>query len=285
MANITPMMVKELRGKTGAGMGDCKKALVDSDGNIESAIEILRKKGAASAAKRADRAANEGTIASKTSADGKIAAMVEVNSETDFVAINQGFVDFAAKLAGIILENNPNSVEELMKLTYGTDTIKDLHNDILAKFSEKIEIRRFDRMVSDGYIASYIHAGSKLAVLVEVSKSGLSDSARRLVRDIAMQVAAMNPQFIERGDIDENTIAKEKEIYKQVAIDEGKKPDIAERIASGKLEKFFTEQCLLEQAFVKDGNKSIKDVVREISDDAGEEVKILSFKRFYLGES
>ncbi len=285
MANITPMMVKELRGKTGAGMGDCKKALVDSDGNMDAAIEVLRKKGAASAAKRADRAANEGTIASKTSADGKIAAMVEVNSETDFVAINQGFVDFAAKLAGIILENNPNSVDDLMKLTYGNDTVEDLHNDILAKFSEKIEIRRFDRMVSEGYIASYIHAGSKLAVLVEVSKPGLPDSARKLVRDIAMQVAAMNPQFIQRSDIDENTIAKEKEIYKQVAIDEGKKPDIAERIASGKLEKFFTEQCLLEQAFVKDGNKSIKDVVKEVSDDAGDEVKILSFKRFYLGES
>ncbi len=285
MANITPKMVKELRDKTGAGMGVCKKALVDSEGKLEEAIEILRKKGAASAAKRADRAANEGTIASKTSADGKIAAMVEVNSETDFVAINQEFVDFARKLADIILENAPENVEELMKLKYGDDTVEDLHNDVLAKFSEKIEISRFARMVSEGYIASYIHAGSKLAVLIELSKSGLSDSAKKLARDIAMQVAAMNPQFIDRNDIDENTIAKEKEIYRQVAIDEGKKPEIAERIASGKLEKFFTEQCLLEQAFVKDGNKNIKDVVQEISDDAGDEVKILNFKRFYLGES
>lgn len=285
MANITPMMVKELREKTSAGMGNCKKALVDSDGNMEKAIDTLRKKGAASAAKRADRTANEGTIASKTSADGKIAAMVEVNSETDFVAINREFVDYVQKLADIILEKDINSIEELLKETFGNDTVEDLHNEILAKFSEKIEIRRLDKMVTDGYISSYVHAGNKLAVLVEVSKSDLSDSAKRLVRDIAMQVAAMNPQFIGRGDVNEDTVSKEKEIYYQVAIDEGKKPEIADRIASGKLEKFFTEQCLLEQAFVKDGNKNIKDVVQEISDDAGQEVKILSFKRFYLGES
>ncbi len=285
MANITPQMVKELREKTGAGMGDCKKALVENDGDMEKAIEYLRKKGAASAAKRADRSANEGTICAKTNADGGKAAIVEVNCETDFVAINAEFVEYANKLADAILDSDVTTIDELMKVNVAGDTVEGLHNEILAKFSEKIEIKRFNRIISNGFISAYIHAGNKLGVLLEVSEKDLSDTGKSLTRDIAMQVAAMNPLFIDISQVPADVIEKEKEIYSQQAQTEGKKPEIAERIALGRIEKFYTENCLIEQAFVKDGNKNIKDVVKDISDDAGKDVKVNSFTRYFLGEN
>ncbi len=285
MAEITPLMVKNLRDKTGAGMADCKKALTEAEGNMDNAIEILRKKGAASAAKRADRVANEGTVVARTSNDGKLAAIVEVNCETDFVALNADFVAYANNVVDALMANNVSTLEDLMKLSVGNDTVEGLHNEILAKFSEKIEIRRFERLSTEGFVASYIHAGSKLGVLIEVSATSLTDNSFAMVRDIAMQIAAMNPQFVDKSDVDQTTLAKEKEIYVQQAIDSGKKPEIAERIAEGRLDKFFQEQCLVEQTFVKDGNKTIKDVLAEISADCGTEVKIKSFRRYFLGES
>lgn len=285
MAEITPLMVKTLRDKTGAGMADCKKALTEAEGNMDNAIEILRKKGAASAAKRADRVANEGTVVARTSNDGKLAAIVEVNCETDFVALNADFVAYANNVVDALMANNVSTLEDLMKLSVGNDTVEGLHNEILAKFSEKIEIRRFERLNTEGFVASYIHAGSKLGVLIEVSATSLTDNSFAMVRDIAMQIAAMNPQFVDKSDVDQTTLAKEKEIYVQQAIDSGKKPEIAERIAEGRLDKFFQEQCLVEQTFVKDGNKTIKDVLAEISADCGTEVKIKSFRRYFLGES
>lgn len=284
MVNITPQLVKELREKTGAGMGDCKKALVESDGVMEDAIEILRKKGAASAAKRADRAANEGTICAVTTDDGRAAAIVEVNSETDFVAINEQFVNYARNVADTILANDFNSIDELLQAKSGDDTIQGLHNEILAKFSEKIEIGRFYKIISDGFIAAYIHAGNKLGVLVEVSENKLSDNAKIMVRDIAMQIAAMNPSFVDRSEVASELLEKEKEIYLQQAVDSGKPVDIAERIASGKLEKYYSENCLLEQSFVKDGNLTVGDVVNNISNDFGSDVKVVKFVRYYLGE-
>ncbi|MDQ1266104.1 MAG: Elongation factor Ts [Bacteroidota bacterium] len=284
MAGITPQMVKTLREKTGAGMGDCKKALDDADGDMNLAIEILRKKGAASAAKRADRSAKEGTIAALTTPDGKKAVIIEVNSETDFVARNENFVNYVNSVALALLNNNAQTIDELMELKIENDTIKGMHNEILAKFGEKIEIRRFETLTTNGYFAEYIHAGSKLAVLVEVSAETINEKAHGLIRDIAMQIAAMNPQFIDRSFVTQDTIQKEIEIYKQQAIDSGKKPELAERIATGKLDKFFQEQCLVEQTFVKDSNKVISDVIKEISAETGSEVKINSFRRYYLGE-
>ena len=284
MATISPQTVKELREKTGAGMGDCKSALVESDGDMQAAIEILRKKGAASAAKRSDRAANEGLIITKTSVDSKTGVIIEVNSETDFVARNAEFGNYVNLLADTLLANNISTHDELLLTKVGTDTIGGIHNEILAKLNEKIEIRRFEKITTDGYIADYIHAGSKLAVLLEVSVNNLSEKARGLVRDITMQVAAMNPQFIYRTDVTEATIEKEKEIYRELSISEGKKPDIAERIATGRLEKFFQEQCLFEQTFVKDPTKTIKDVVAEITKDCGQDLIIKSFRRYFLGE-
>ena len=285
MAEITPQLVKKIRDKTGAGMGDCKNARTEANGDMDAAIEILRKKGAASAAKRADRSANEGIILVKTLENGKESAIVEVNSETDFVARNQGFVDFAHTVVDTLLSSNAKTIEEVLQLKAGNNTLEQLLNDVLAKFSEKIEIRRFEKINSNGYIADYIHAGSKLAVVIEASIAEPTEKSKVLIRDIAMQIAAMNPMFIDRSKVTDETIAKEKEIYREQAIAEGKKEDIADRIAQGRLEKFYQEQCLVEQTFIKDPNKTVNDVIKEISEDCGQEVKILSFRRYFLGEN
>jgi elongation factor Ts len=285
MANITPQLVKELREKTNAGMGDCKKALEEANGDIKEAVEVLRKKGAASAAKRADRSATEGIIIAMTTTDGKKAILVEVNSETDFVARNEQFESYANQVANAIINSEVTTIEELMTQKVGEDTIQGLHNEILAKFSENISVRRFLNLKTNGFFVSYIHTGSKLAVLVEASLSNPSEKAFSSLRDIAMQIAAMNPLFVDRSNITTEQIQKEIEIYKELAITEGKKPEMAERIAQGRLEKYYQEACLVEQAFVKDANKTINDVIKDISDEAKEEVKILNFKRFFLGES
>jgi elongation factor Ts len=284
MAEISALLVKELRDKTGAGMADCKKALTESDGDMKVAIEILRKKGAASAAKRADRSAKEGIIVSKTSADGKKAAIVEINCETDFVARNAEFVNFADATVDAILNNKVSTLDELNGLKVGEDTVGGKFNEILAKFSENISIRRFERFDSTGFIGDYIHAGSKLAVLVEVNAADLNEKGKVLLRDIAMQIAAMKPDFIDRSVVPQEVLAKEIEIYKQQAIDQGKKEDIADRIAQGRLDKFYQEQCLIEQVFVKDSSKTIADVIKEISNEAGSEVKVTMFRRYFLGE-
>ncbi len=285
MSNITPQMVKDLREKTGAGMADCKKALDEANGDVNVAIEELRKRGAAAVGKRADRSANEGIIVAKTSDDNSTAIIVEVNCETDFVARNDEFASFVDTVAAQLLTYNVASSDELMTLNIGDKTIADLYNEILAKFSEKIGIRRFERLAGNGQIAAYIHPGSKLAVLIEVNAHNLNDKAKAIVRDIAMQIAAMNPSYINRSVVDDAAIKKEIEIYKEQAIQEGKKPEIAERIAQGRLEKFYQEQCLVEQTFVKDGNKTITDVLKDLSRETGVETTITRFYRYLLGEN
>ncbi len=284
MAQITPQNVKELRDKTGAGMGDCKKALVEADGNMEEAIEILRKKGAASAAKRADRSANDGLIVAKTTDDGKKGVIVEVNCETDFVARNEGFEKYVHTAAQALLESDVDKIDDLMKVQVGKDTIEQLHNEILAKFSEKVEVRRFDRIKTDGYVSEYIHTGSRLAVLLEVSANELTDNAKELVHDIAMQVAAMNPLYIDSDNVPDDVKEKEKEIYIQNAKDEGKNEEIAQKIAEGRLNKYYQENCLVDQIFVKDSKKTVNDVLKEISKEIGSDIKVKKFLRFYLGE-
>jgi elongation factor Ts len=266
-------------------MSDCKKALVEANGDLKEAIEILRKKGAASAAKRSDRSANEGIVISKVNESSSEAAIVELNCETDFVARNQDFVDYAEKLVNTVLNTKVKTMEELLNQKISDDTVQDIHNEILAKFSENISIRRFEFIESKGYIANYIHPGSRLSVLVELSCKNPNEKAKSLIHDIAMQIAAMNPSYISRDDVQSEHLQKEIEIYKEHAINEGKKPEIAERIAQGRIEKFFQEQCLLEQAFVKDAAKTVKDVVDEISKEMEAEIKILSFRRYFLGES
>lgn len=284
MAQISAQLVQELRTKTGAGMGDCKQALVEANGDIQAAVEILRKKGIDTAAKRSDRVSNEGIIAIKATDDNRAISMVEVNCETDFVARNQEFVDFANLLVDNVLKNKPNTLEELLGIKVGNDTVSGLFNEILAKFNEKIQIKRFETLTTDGYFSSYVHAGSKLGVILEINISNPDDDTKIKIRDIAMQIAAMNPLFIDRNNVSEDIINKEKEIYREVLIKEGKNPNFLDRIIEGKLEKYYQEKCLLEQVFVKDSSKTISDVLNDISKTIGQDVKVLMFKRYTLGD-
>lgn len=279
---VTLDMVKNLRETTGAGMADCKKALDESQGDMEGAIEYLRKRGAASAAKRSDRSTNEGLIVTKTSADGKIGAIVEINCETDFVARNEEFVNFVSTVVETILTKNPVNEEALLSADIGGKKLGDLMNEMLAKFSERIILKRYERLVAggNGFIMDYIHTGNKLGVLLELTAAPANDGARAQMRDIAMQIAAMSPRFTRRDEVDNTTLAKEKEIYTEQAIQQGKKPEIAQKVAEGRVEKFYQEFCLVEQTFVKDSGKTVTDVLKEI----GSGVDAVRFRRYFLGE-
>ncbi len=283
---ITSELVKQLREKTGAGMMDCKKALEETDGDFEKAIEYLRKKGAAVAAKRAERSANEGLILTRLSEDAKTAAIVELNCETDFVARSEAFVELANKIADHVFANNFQNLDELLNSTINGLTITDLINEAVGKIGEKILLSRFKKVnVVNGSIVDYIHPGSKLGVLVvfEFTKSVPADF-RTFGRDIAMQVAAMKPMTVSRDQVDKNLIEKEIEIYKTQARNEGKPEQVLERIAQGKLEKFYQEVCLLEQPFVKDGSKSVSELIKSYNEANQTDVKIKEFIRFHLAD-
>jgi elongation factor Ts len=282
---ISPQDVKSLRDRTGAGMADCKKALEEANGDMEGAIEILRKKGAATAAKRADKAANEGVVATAVSEDQKRAAIVEVNCETDFVARNEEFSTFTRSLAKHVLATEPGDLDTLLNSDMEGKTVQTWMNELLGKFSERIEIKRFDVLKSDdGFIADYVHNGDKLGVLVELSAAGDPVQTGVMARDIAMQIAAMNPSYVRREETPESVIAKEKEIYSEQAAQEGKPAEIAQKIAAGRLEKFFGDACLIEQSFVKDSTKVIRDVLSDFSKGAGKDVTVVRFTRYNLGE-
>ena len=285
MGNITPQMVKTLRDKTLAAMGECKKALEENNGDMDAAIEYLRKKGAASAAKRAEREAKEGAVVARTNLDGKMAILVEINSETDFVSKNESFIDFTKLVGEAFINSSATNLEELNGVEINGTTIQNHYNDILAKYGEKIEIRRCIKINTNGYIENYVHFDRKLAVLVEVSCDKLDDNSKLLLKDIAMQIAAMNPEFVDKSNVKQERLEKEREIEYEKAILEGKKPEIAEKIADGKKNKFFEESCLYQQIFFKDNKKVIADVVADISTQCGCDFKILSFKRWLLGEA
>ncbi|HVZ39220.1 MAG TPA: translation elongation factor Ts [Candidatus Kapabacteria bacterium] len=282
---ISALDVKSLRDRTGAGMADCKKALDESNGDMEVAIEILRKKGAATAAKRADKAANEGVVATAISDDHHRAAIVEVNCETDFVARNEEFSTFTRKLAQYVLETRPASTDDLLAGEIDGKTVQTWLNELLGKFSERIEIKRFSVLATDGFVSDYVHNGDKLGVLIEMSGTGDASKTGTLPRDLAMQVAAMNPAYVRREDVPEDVLAKEKEIYMEQVINEGKKPEFAEKIITGRLEKFFADACLLEQTFVKDSTKQIREVLADVSKEIGGDLTVISFLRYNLGEA
>lgn len=283
MANITAQQVKELRDKTGAGMADCKKALEESNGEMQAAVEFLRKKGAASVEKRADRDTNEGVVSTKVSDNGQVASIIKITCETDFVARNEEFINFANTIASVVYDKAPSNKEELFSIDLNGNKIEDKYNEILSKFSEKIEVSQFEKVNTNGFLVDYIHGGSKLGVLVEVNSPKVNDTAKTLVRDIAMQVAAMNPAFLDRSQVTQEILDKEKEIYKQQAEQEGKPADIAEKVAQGRINKFYKENCLVEQQFVKDGTLTVNDVLKKISAEAGEDVKINQFIRYSIG--
>ena len=211
------------------------------------------------------------------------ASIALVTCETDFVARNEELVNFVDTIASVVYEESPSSKEELLATDINGNKIEDKYNEILAKFSEKIEVSKFENLETSGYLVDYIHGGSKLGVIVEVSSPKINDEAKALVRDIAMQVAAMNPSFLDRSTVTQEILEKEKELYKQQAQEEGKPADIAERVAEGRINKFYKENCLVEQQYVKDGNMTINDVLKQISEKAGEEVKINQFIRYSIG--
>ncbi len=283
---ITAQQVKELRDKTGAGMMDCKKALVEADGDFEKAIEILRKKGASVAAKRAERTANEGIVKTQIIDDGQTGVMLEVNCETDFVAKSDDFVKFADLVMNAILENKPADLNELMEIEADGMKIKDALLEVTGKIGEKIEISRFVIEKADnGMVVDYVHHGAKLGVLVRVDNVGdKKDEFAGTVKDIAMQIAAMKPLYVYSEDVPAEVIEKEKEIYREVARKEGKPEQILDRIAEGKLKKFFQENCLVEQTFIKDNTKTVGDVMNELNKQHGTEAKIKLFHRFHLSD-
>jgi elongation factor Ts len=279
---ISAKLVKELREKTGAGMMDCKRALEASGGDLDAAIEHLRKKGAAVGQKRADRTAKEGIVVTHVSQDSKRGVIVEINCETDFVGRSPEFGAFADAVAEAVERHKPATIDAVAGLTAPNGKkISEMLNDLLSKVAEKIEIRRFSTYESsDGLVSSYTHLGSKIGVLVELTGLHPSDDASRLGRDVAMQIAAMNPMVIAREQVDKSLVDREMDVYRTQAKNEGKPAQIIERIATGRLEKFFQEVCLLEQTFIKDSGKTVKDFLQ----DAGKNVTVKRFQRFHLGE-
>ncbi len=273
---ISAADVNKLRQQTGAGMMDCKKALTEANGDFEAAIDYLRKKGAKVAASRQDRESNEGVVIAKTTADGKRGIIVEVNCETDFVAKNADFVAFANSIADLAIENNPSSVEELTALELNGSRLSDLVLDQTGKIGEKIGVSKFETVTGEKVIA-YIHGNYRLGVLVGLSaNAGGADEAGK---DVAMQIAAMNPVAIDKGDVDSKTIERELEIAKEQIRAEGKPEEMVEKIAAGKLNKFYKESTLLNQEFVKDSSKTIAQFLDSVSKG----LTVTAFKRVQLG--
>jgi len=293
MAEITAKMVKELRELTGAGMMDCKKALAEAEGKIENAVDILRTHGLAALAKKAGRATNEGAIASYVSDDSRLGVLLELNCETDFVGTNATFTAFASQLAEIVAAENPVEVETLKGIAVpGRDiTVEELFGELVGKLGESMAVARFVReeVSGPGAVATYIHGGAKIGVMVTFNfkkdETGSNPVFRSYGRDVAMQVAAADPIATSRADFDPAVVAHELSIYKAQAADSGKPEAIQVKIAEGRLNKFFKEQALVEQAFVKDPDISIDDYTKKISKEIGDEITVVGFERFNLGES
>jgi len=252
---ISASLVKELREKTGAGMMDCKKVLTETDGDMERAAELLRERGIAKAAKKSDRIAADGLVATYVSEDKKVASVIEVNSETDFVAKNEEFKEFVDTLAMQVANNEYADVEALLAAKYVNEdkTVKEVLTDKIAKIGENMSIRRFTRLTSEGTIVSYIHGDGKIAVLVD-----LANGTEEVGKDVCLQITAARPEYLNREEVPAEVVAKEMEILKAQAMNEGKPEAIAEKIVNGRIDKFYGEICLVEQAFVKDPDQTIK---------------------------
>lgn len=270
-------LIKKLRDLTGAGMMDCKKALSESNDNFEDAVTFLRKKGQQIAGKRADKEAKEGQIASFISKDGKIGSIIEVNCETDFVAKNEEFVKFSNTLAEAVCKNEVSSVDELMEVEFSGTKIKSLYDDLVLKFKEKIEIGRFDRKVSEnGVIGSYVHFDGSAGSILEIENISDSSKMQKIANDISMHIVAMKPLYLKVEDIPEAVIEKEKEVLSSQPDMASKPKDIVEKIMVGRINKFYSENCLTKQVFVKDDSKTIENLVSSAEKDA-----VVSYFKFY----
>ena len=273
---VTASLVKELREKTGAGMMDCKKVLTETDGDMEKAIELLRERGIAKAAKKSGRVAAEGLVEAYISEDGKVGAIVEVNSETDFVAKNEEFKTFVMNVAKQVVEKNPKDVEELLNQEATFEAGKTVNEALVGKIAtigENLSIRRFARFESKGLLESYIHRDGKIAVLINMAKGD-----KEVAKDLCMQIAAARPEYLNEQSVPAERVEKEKEILKVQTMNEGKPEAIAEKIVQGRIRKFFEEICLVDQVFVKDSNMKVSELLKQ------KDAEVVEFARFEKGE-
>ena len=273
---ITASQVKDLREKTGAGMMDCKKVLTETDGDMEKAIELLRERGIAKAAKKSGRIAAEGLVEAYITEDGKVGSVVEVNAETDFVAKNEEFKTFVANIAKQVAEKNPKDVEDLLaqeSIEEPGKTVNEVLIGKIATIGENMNIRRFARFESEGLVEKYIHGDGKIAVLVNMKKGD-----KEVAKDICMQIAAARPEYLNEAAVPADRLEKEKEILKVQTMNEGKPEAIAEKIVQGRIGKFFSEVCLVDQEFVKDPSKKVSQLLKE------HDAEVVEFARFEKGE-
>ena len=273
---VTASLVKELREKTGAGMMDCKKVLTETDGDMEKAAELLRERGITKAAKKSSRIAAEGLVDAYVSEDAKVGAVVEVNSETDFVAKNEEFKTFVMNVAKQIVDKNPADVEALLASPAEFEEGKTVQEALVGKIAtigENLSIRRFVRFESEGLVAKYIHGDGKIAVLVNMAKG-----TEEVAKDICMQIAAARPEFVRREEVPAERVEKEMEILKVQTMNEGKPEAIAEKIVQGRIGKFYEEICLVDQAFVKEPSKKVSQLLSETNSE------VVAFARFEKGE-
>ena len=273
---VTASLVKELREKTGAGMMDCKKVLTETDGDMEKAIELLRERGIAKAAKKSGRVAAEGLVEAYISEDGKVGAIVEVNSETDFVGKNEEFKTFVKNVAKQVVEKNPKDVEDLLNqeaIFEAGKTVNEALVEKIATIGENLSIRRFARFESKGLLESYIHGDGKIAVLINMAKGD-----KEVAKDLCMQIAAARPEYLNEQSVPAERVEKEKEILKVQTMNEGKPEAIAEKIVQGRIRKFFEEICLVDQVFVKDSNMKVSELLKQ------KDAEVVEFARFEKGE-
>lgn len=265
-------LVKKLRDMTGMGIVDCQKALKEADDDFDKAVELIRKRGQQIVNKTADRVANEGIIVFSTSDDKKIGAIMEIACETDFVARNEDFVNYANLAAKAIVDNNVSDVESLMNSAINGKTVKELQDEVISKIKEKIEIRRFKKMISNsGVVSAYIHFDGKSGSMMSISNVSDVEKALSAVKDLGMHAVALRPQYLNVSDIPTEVVEKEKEILMAQPDMQSKPAEIAEKIVSGRVNKFYSENCFVEQLFVKDDSKTIKQVAASLGD--GSEIK------------
>ena len=287
---ITASLVKELREKTGVAMMECKNALKETEGDIDAAIKILRERGEAKAEKKASRDANEGIIVAALAESGKSGVLVEINCETDFVAKNENFQAFVGEVAATVLASEVTDLEAAKALPKGDETLEGFIKTKVLEMGENLQFRRFERLTlnGEGAVASYIHLGGKVGVLIEVSaekaETASSDAFKDLVKDLTLHIAATSPAGLKREDITAELVESEKDIFRKQMEGAGKPADILEKIIEGKLGKFYSERCLLEQGFVKEPDTSIKSLLEANGKDLGDTITVNSFLRFGLGE-
>ena len=285
---ITASMVKELREVSGAGMMDCKKALTETNGDMEKAVEFLREKGLAKAAKKAGRVAAEGLVATNISADGKVASIVEVNSETDFVAKNETFRSYVNAVASQAASTNATDIEGFLAEPWALAPEKTVSEELasqIAVIGENMNIRRFEKITTDGFVESYIHGGGRIGVLVEFEGEA-NDATRECAKNVAMQVAAISPKYVDRSEVSEEYMAHEKEILKVQAMNENpdKPENIIEKMIIGRLNKELKEVCLVDQVYVKDGDLTVGKYIDSVAKAAGVKLAVKRFVRFETGE-